>query len=57
VFDALKEIQYSGDMVIESFVPGVKEIARAASIWRPMAKDSEHIAREGLRFLTENWGN
>ncbi len=55
VFDALKEIQYSGDMVIESFVPGVKEIARAASIWRPMAKDSEHIAREGLRFLTENW--
>ncbi|HSV31631.1 MAG TPA: sugar phosphate isomerase/epimerase [Atribacteraceae bacterium] len=55
VFEALKDIGYSGSLVIESFVPGVKEIARAASIWRPMAPDSDYIAREGLAFLKTRW--
>ncbi|MGQ9747226.1 MAG: sugar phosphate isomerase/epimerase family protein [Candidatus Caldatribacteriaceae bacterium] len=55
VFQALREINYQGALVIESFVPGVKEIARAASIWRSLAPDSEHIAREGLVFLRKNW--
>ncbi len=55
VFKALKEINYQGDLVIESFVPGVKEIARAASIWRPLAPSADHIAKEGLAFLKKNW--
>ncbi|MCS7242867.1 MAG: sugar phosphate isomerase/epimerase [Candidatus Caldatribacterium sp.] len=55
VFQALKEINYQGALVIESFVPGVKEIARAASIWRPLAPDSEYIARKGLEFLRKYW--
>jgi len=55
VFQALREVNYQGALVIESFVPGVKEIARAASIWRALAPSSEHIAREGLRFLQKNW--
>lgn len=55
VFQALREINYQGDLVIESFVPGVKEIARAASIWRPLAPDSDYIARQGLAFLKKNW--
>jgi D-psicose/D-tagatose/L-ribulose 3-epimerase len=55
VFRALREVNYQGALVIESFVPGVKEIARAASIWRPLAPDSEYIARKGLEFLKKNW--
>jgi len=51
VFRALKEIEYDGWIVIESFVPGVPEIARAAAIWRPLAASADAIAIEGLRFL------
>nr|WP_272214549.1 sugar phosphate isomerase/epimerase [Marinicella sp. W31]MDC2880170.1 sugar phosphate isomerase/epimerase [Marinicella sp. W31] len=35
--DALVEIGYDGALVIESFTPGAVEIAKAASIWRPLA--------------------
>ena len=55
VFQALREVNYRGALVIESFVPGVKEIARAASIWRPLAPDGDYIARKGLEFLRKNW--
>jgi|UniRef100_A0A7V3YGE0 D-psicose/D-tagatose/L-ribulose 3-epimerase len=55
VFQALREVNYQGALVIESFVPGVKEIARAASIWRPLAPSSEYIARKGLEFLKKHW--
>jgi D-psicose/D-tagatose/L-ribulose 3-epimerase len=29
----------------------VEAIARAAAIWRPLAPDSDTLAREGLAFL------
>jgi len=51
VADALKSIWYSRYLVIETFQPGVKEIAVAASIWRPLAKSQDDLASEGLRFL------
>ncbi len=41
VRDALKKIGYNRYVVIESFTFGVKEIARAASIWRPLEKDED----------------
>ena len=47
----LKAVGYDGAVVIETFTPGVKEIARAASIWRPMAPSQDYLASEGLRFL------
>lgn len=50
VRDALGEIGYRGDIVIESFTQQVKSIARAASIWRDLGS-SETIAREGLQHL------
>lgn len=50
---ALKEINYSGAMVIESFTTTVKEIARAAAIWRPPAPDQDTLARDGMAFLRE----
>lgn len=48
---ALKEINFDGDVVIESFTPEVKIIAKAASIWRPMEPSKEDIAVEGIKFL------
>lgn len=47
----LQQMGYKGYCTIESFVPAIKELARAASIWRPLAKDGDHLAREGLKFL------
>ena len=51
VAQALKEIGYNRWLVIETFQPGIKEIAVAASIWRPLEKDQELIAINGLKFL------
>ena len=48
---ALKKINYSGAMVIESFTTEVKEIARAAAIWRPLASSQDALAAGGLLFL------
>lgn len=49
--DALAEVDYEGAAVIESFTPGTKEIAKAASIWRPLAPSQDELARNGLEFL------
>ncbi|MEM3896998.1 MAG: sugar phosphate isomerase/epimerase family protein [Nitrososphaerota archaeon] len=51
VAQALKEIGYDRWLVIETFQPGIKEIAVAASIWRPLEKDQKTLAAEGLKFL------
>jgi D-psicose/D-tagatose/L-ribulose 3-epimerase len=50
---ALREIDYSGATVIEAFTPEVREIARAVSIWRPLAESQDALARDGLTFLKE----
>jgi len=49
--DALREIGYEGPVVIESFTPGIVEIAKAAAVWRPLAPSQDELAREGARFL------
>ena len=51
IFRALKYIDYQGDIVIESFTPDVKSIAKAASIWRQVEPSKEAIAKDGLKFL------
>jgi D-psicose/D-tagatose/L-ribulose 3-epimerase len=48
---ALKKINYSGALVIESFSTEVKEIARAAAVWRPPAPDQDGLAVDGMAFL------
>jgi len=48
---ALKEVDYSGPVVIESFTDQVKEIARAVCIWREIAPSQDAIAVQGLKFL------
>lgn len=51
VAQALKDINYDGPVVIESFTPKVKSIARAAAIWRPLAESPDALAFNGLAFL------
>ena len=51
VFEALHDISYDGPVVIESFTADIKEIARAVSLWRPLAPTQDSIAEEGLKFL------
>lgn len=48
---ALKDIQYDGSIVIESFLTDVKVIAKAASIWRDFEPSQEDIAVKGVQFL------
>ena len=51
---ALRDIRYKGDVVIESFTPDVKVIARAAAIWRRIEPTRQEIAVKGLKFLKRN---
>lgn len=53
VADALKDIQYDGAVVIESFTPEVKSIAKAVCIWREIAPSQDILASDGLAFLKE----
>jgi D-psicose/D-tagatose/L-ribulose 3-epimerase len=48
---ALSGIGYNGAVCIESFTPENQSIARAASIWRPLAATQDAIAVDGLAFL------
>jgi D-psicose/D-tagatose/L-ribulose 3-epimerase len=48
---ALNEIGYEGAIVIETFGAPSAELARAASIWRPLAKSPDALASEGLAFF------
>lgn len=51
IVSALKQIKYDGSVVIESFIPDIKMIAKAASIWRKFEPSSEDIAVKGIKFL------
>jgi D-psicose/D-tagatose/L-ribulose 3-epimerase len=53
VAEALRDVDYQGAVVIESFTPQVQSIARAVCIWREIAPDQDSIAREGLAFLRQ----
>ncbi len=51
IAQALRDIGFQGDVVIEGFGTHVKLIARAASIWRQVEPRQEDIAVKGLKFL------
>lgn len=56
VAQALKEIHYDGPVVIESFTPKVKSIARAAAIWREFEPSSDALAESGVKYLRKLLG-
>lgn len=51
VKNALDAIGYAGYLTIESFTTDITEIARAVSLWRPLAESSDALATEGVDFL------
>ncbi len=52
VSKALHELNYDGWIVIESFVPAIEGIAKAAAIWRELTPGgADVLAQEGLKFL------
>lgn len=53
IVQALREIGYDKDVVIESFTTDVKVIARAAAIWRRIEPTRDEIAVKGLTFLRQ----
>lgn len=53
IIEGLKEIDYQGSLVIESFTPELEAIARAVCLWRPIASSQDAIAIEGLNFLRQ----
>jgi D-psicose/D-tagatose/L-ribulose 3-epimerase len=53
---ALADVGYNGPVVIESFTPEIKEIAKAVSLWRPLAESPDCLARNGLAFLRSVFG-
>lgn len=57
IFNALKQIGYDNNVVIESFTPDVKIIAKAASIWRNMEPSQQSIAEEGVKFLKKTYAS
>jgi D-psicose/D-tagatose/L-ribulose 3-epimerase len=53
LFRAVRELKYDGWLTIESFGQTVPEIAAAAAIWRPLFKNSEEVAKKGIKFIKE----
>jgi D-psicose/D-tagatose/L-ribulose 3-epimerase len=55
VADALRDINYDGPVVIESFSDQIEAIAKAASIWRPVAPTQDALAQDGLAFMRKTF--
>ncbi len=53
---ALDDVGYAGPVVIEAFTPKIREIARAVSLWRPLAASEDALARDGLAHLRRVFG-
>jgi D-psicose/D-tagatose/L-ribulose 3-epimerase len=51
VFEALRQIKYSGWWTIESFGFALGDLSAAAAIWRDIESSPDAIAFEGLEFL------
>ncbi|MBU4450684.1 MAG: sugar phosphate isomerase/epimerase [Actinobacteria bacterium] len=56
IADALRRIKYDRWVVVESFTPENKVIARAASIWRQTEESEFILAEKSLKFLKGLFG-
>jgi D-psicose/D-tagatose/L-ribulose 3-epimerase len=54
VFKGLKDANYKGPLVLESFSENNPELIAAIRMWRPPKQTPEMLAREGLKFL-QDW--
>ena len=51
--DALREIDYNGSIVIESFTPDNRDLAGAVCIWKRFTPTQDEFASRGLAFLQQ----
>ncbi len=51
--EALRDIGYTGAVVIESFTPDNRDLAGAVCIWRRFAATQDEFASRGLAFLRD----
>jgi D-psicose/D-tagatose/L-ribulose 3-epimerase len=51
VMTALKGVHFSGDLVMESFVTSMPELAAALSVWRPVASGADEVLEIGVPYL------
>jgi D-psicose/D-tagatose/L-ribulose 3-epimerase len=56
IVTALHDVDYRGPVVIEAFNPRITEIAKAVSLWRPLAESEDALAEQGLRHLRQVFG-
>src|SRR5690625_3799196 len=56
IASGFREIEYDGDVVIETFSQDNELLAKAAAIWRPLAPGRDELAAEGLAFLKKLMG-
>lgn len=54
VWRGLKDANFTGKLVLESFAAINPDLAAATCLWRPPNQSSDQIAREGLAFLKDN---
>ena len=50
-FDALRQINYSGLLMVEAFGLALPELAAATKIWRKMFESEEQLSRDALAFM------
>lgn len=50
-FDALREINYNGWLMVEAFGLALPELAAATKIWRRMFESEEQLSRDALAFM------
>lgn len=51
VFGALRDIDYTGWTVVESFSHTIPELAGATCVWRPLAPNPDTLAQRSLDYL------
>ncbi len=54
VFGALRDIDYGGQIVVESFGHAIPELAGAACVWRALADSPEALANGSLQYLRKH---
>lgn len=54
-FKTLREVQYDGWLVIESFGRALPALAAATKVWRDLFPSAEEVYTQGLRFMKEKW--
>lgn len=50
-FDALRQINYDGWLMVEAFGLALPELAAATKIWRRMFESEEQLSRDSLAFM------